>query len=1541
MSIHSWRRFWCARDATYNLGDGGFLIDPESDTGRYLQASAVALDRKEATACLILLGEPGIGKSVAIAQEHARLLAAGQRSILVDLARVSSNAALKEALRPAASGTGPVCVFLDGFDEGLSHNLKLASDVFDALVSLGTASVRLRVASRTLDWPLAMEALLRERLGSTAVEAYEMLPLRRVDVSVAAASRGIASDLFLHCVQERDVAALAVRPLSLRFLLEAYSANGTLPHSKVRLFDEGMLILCSEEGAWQRGGGRPNPDVFRRRVVAARIAAMTTFANLQTIERGAAARSGALASEDIAGGAEVIAGASYEIDERSVEDTLNGTALFAARGAAAFGWSHQSYREFLAAWYLAQRNPTLDKVTSIYFPRGVRRRVPGPLREVAAWHATLAPDVFALLVDRDPEVLLNSDTAAVAPESRSQLARALLERLDSMEAVDSNYWQREYRRLAHPGLAEQLRPYIGNIGANIMVRRASMDIAWACGVTSVIDALISVLRNGSEDVHPRECAARALGELGGEEAVRAFRAMLDDGFLNDPNDEVRGHALNCLWPAQIDSSAMFAALHVPQRDDYLGTYQRFLDALPDKLGKADIQEALEWVERIGDVHGFSVERVAQQIVDVALSHLGSPGVLPPLCRIIVRSFRTHDGPWDSERSGRERERPQLTLDQRRGIAAALISTVGADTDLGSHMIFSGRPLLLADDLPWLTAWAARETAVGVLEALGRCVAALYMTYGYPRDADTADAVVSVESSAFQGPLRKLLDPIELLSEAAARQKAAWENSQRPRRQRSAEEPEPNRWLVSAPELDRFEAGELFAWVRFLQEFARGGHASMDGDAIVGVPVEQRARVTAAALRFLTDYSSPDPVWIDEGGSYPWGAIAAHGAFQWLALVDALSLDQLPAAAWRQWAHTIVGTRFPMCPKEVEADLLRRAQEQAPSELCDSVVRIVRRENRNDGFVSVVHVVPRPLGSDLRAELLRLLDELGDRSLEDVLEALVSSGAAEALAYASAAIEDSRSGRAAHAACVVLARDGSFWPAVISRMQRDRAFVEQFSRLVAFDEDRVLSPLATLDERHVAELHLVLRRMFPAEREHRRLRGGLMVEMDHVSRLRERMIRRLVNAKSERGIEGLEWLIEQEPGDRVLKWHLVKAKENFADAAWQPLSLSAFWDALEVVAVDEVSIDGVARCDVVLSGGDGPQSVGQALQRHWPGARVLVVDSKLSLVLPVESVYEVQSIVEKDPLLRREIQSVRYGKEWIYEAVPVSDFHEQPSRDASTIEMQKVLSGVHVLVETATDTETAAVLSAMRPLPGQVGLVVGGVGIATYTVGAIGRYAVAHVQADMGPDGQNSATLATSDAIGEVRPRAVFLVGIAFGIDRAKQRLGDVLVAQYVTGYEMTKLRPESIEGRSLLVPGCGQVEDRSTTLPGNVILCERFKAHKRSWRFLRSDGSRVSVLVGEVLSGGKLVNNREFRDWLALRFPSALGGEMEGIGAYGAALRKGVPVLLVKAICDWADGLKNDRAQAFAAAAAVGLVQHVLDKPDALSALDAPELEVM
>jgi len=84
-----------------------------------------------------------------------------------------------------------------------------------------------------------------------------------------------------------------------------------------------------------------------------------------------------------------------------------------------------------------------------------------------------------------------------------------------------------------------------------------------------------------------------------------------------------------------------------------------------------------------------------------------------------------------------------------------------------------------------------------------------------------------------------------------------------------------------------------------------------------------------------------------------------------------------------------------------------------------------------------------------------------------------------------------------------------------------------------------------------------------------------------------------------------------------------------------------------------------------------------------------------------------------------------------------------------------------------------------------------------------------------------------------------------------------------------------------------------------------------------------------MLSGEKLIDNVDYRDRLRSLGDQIEGGEMEGAGLYSAAAERKVEWIIVKAICDWADGNKRrnkTRRQTIAAEQAVGFVLHALQQ---------------
>src|SRR5262249_51525260 len=105
------------------------------------------------------------------------------------------------------------------------------------------------------------------------------------------------------------------------------------------------------------------------------------------------------------------------------------------------------------------------------------------------------------------------------------------------------------------------------------------------------------------------------------------------------------------------------------------------------------------------------------------------------------------------------------------------------------------------------------------------------------------------------------------------------------------------------------------------------------------------------------------------------------------------------------------------------------------------------------------------------------------------------------------------------------------------------------------------------------------------------------------------------------------------------------------------------------------------------------------------------------------------------------------------------------------------------------------------------------------------------------------------------------------------------------------------------------------------------------WQFARPDGSICHLHFGPVLSGEKVVDDPSFKAALFEEYPAAIGGEMEGTGLWAAAARARKEWIVIKGICDWADGKKHDGFHAMAAAAAASLCHHVLSDVHALDGI--------
>jgi nucleoside phosphorylase/tetratricopeptide (TPR) repeat protein len=239
----------------------------------------------------------------------------------------------------------------------------------------------------------------------------------------------------------------------------------------------------------------------------------------------------------------------------------------------------------------------------------------------------------------------------------------------------------------------------------------------------------------------------------------------------------------------------------------------------------------------------------------------------------------------------------------------------------------------------------------------------------------------------------------------------------------------------------------------------------------------------------------------------------------------------------------------------------------------------------------------------------------------------------------------------------------------------------------------------------------------------------------------------------------------------------------------------------------------------------------------------------------------------------------------------------------------------VLIVTVTEVESRAVMEVFKeatgkdPRPEPIGDRI------YLDLGEINGSRVFMALSGMGTGGVGGSQEGVRRGIEALSPSAVIMVGIAFGINEQKQAIGDVLFSERLMLYDLQRVGTDQA--------GHLEIFPRDDRPHASTWLFNLLQVANLSW-----DKTKAEVRFGLILSGDKLVDNLDFRGQLLKFEPEAIGGEMEGAGMYVASHDKKVDWILVKAICDWADGNKGgpnkDAHQATAAHNAAAFVLYAL-----------------
>ena len=1188
--LHS-SRFWCARGDTYSLAVDGYLPDPESEYAWFHEQRSIATKEVLKSPCVALLGEPGIGKSTtlraSIADLRGEIESRGDHMVTFDLSEFGTDDRLERHLSTAferAPQTGCLHVFLDSLDECRIEIPNVAAMLIGILKRQASSvpRLRLRLACRTADWPVQLENALPELFGQDNYAAYELLPLRRCDVVAAAVNFGIDGIGFLDAVANADAQPLAIKPITLRFLLDTFKRHGSLPKSKAELYRIGCRLLCTEVNDARIDAGHVGThNTDQRFAVSARIAAIVTLSRHVAIYCGQMplpSSMDVLPISSFTGGVEQAGDNKLEVDEAAIRDAVS-TGLFSSRGPNLLGFSHQTYAEFLTAHYLVEHQLNPSQITSLLCHIGdPERRVVPQLAEVVAWLAGMNKDEFRRVMRTDPHVLLKSDAAVWDDGERESLVAAFLDRL-AKEALTDADWSlhSRYGRLSHPRLGEQLRHVLQDMSMNVVARRVAIDIAERAKVTELQGLLTEVACDPHDDYYIRSRAAGAVAEIGDDRHRLELRRFLNAPPCDDPDDQLRGEAMKALWPRRLISiDDMLAALAPPQRRNFAGAYDWFLsNAFAEYLLPAELPTVLAWLRQHQPEGGIETtvgqQRLSDTVVLAAWSHLDDAPTRDALADYALAQLQMHEDILSGIATAAERARLSEDSSGRRKLARNLVHCILDFNSDGFCLVHARMGLIRRDDLGWLIESAVSDPDEKAAIRFAR-LASWVFDRSNPSDIDQI-IIAADKSPTVRNVFGDWLTPVALGTPLAATMKEEHERYQRPlpdRRSREAVDPPMPERIKRL--LDAFESGNTEAWCRinYAMLFSASGE-SFGGDELEDdlrrlpgwgdADAATQHRIVRAGGTYLVEGSPNNHEWLGTNIIYR-AAFAGYRAFVLVANEDPDALVAFSPQIWAKWAAIMLG--FPVSigvvGKEQPAlGLVSYAYRFAPNETISALVALIDRENESSPSASLF--ILRKMAQCWDERLCQaMLAKAADPRLKpactgDLLEHLLERGCCEAREYAESLVplSSEKSPELRRAASLALLRQASdagwnvVWPAIQADDDLGHSLMEAIS-----DFDHHTGNLANrLADDQIADLFIWLEHQYPREDDPKHDGAHFVGPRESVAHFRDAVLRVLQGRGSSTSISAIQRICEELPHLDWLRYVLVDSRENMLRRTWVP------------------------------------------------------------------------------------------------------------------------------------------------------------------------------------------------------------------------------------------------------------------------------------------------------------------------------------------------------------------------------------------------------
>lgn len=1505
MNENSVKRYLYPCECDILVDSNGLLVD---FSGSPWQANLKDLEQITDIPGGILLAEGGMGKTTFMEQlgdflqdRPVHLLKLGEYVGDPGGFRTDFEASLA-----ASRETTDQMVIFDGLDEAPD----LAGAVLRQLRRL-PESTSVWIASRDVT---AIRSIQSEHPELTT---FALAPLSETDVRDLANRAGVDGDGFVDAAARQALLPICAKPLGCEIALSVFLENGLEGVAQRDLWQRGIERLCDETPSpTRRLAGAPQFTLDEIVYCSAWVALCLALSDNHFVWNGEETHRPrqSLGISDLT---------TKHSSALLIRTTLE-RGVFSPLGDGRVAFSHPIYGDYLAALGFANLIPPEDWASLLL--DGQRTTVFPQRAGIAGWLAAYNAGFLGELSAIQPELLLAS-ADSVQAIGADTLCLALLGRAGSL-----SYRQRQsgpilsnLHRLRHERTPDIIRGYLRDRDACSSSIELATAIAKECEYKELAGVLADRVLDASLSLDERVDAAYAVCRLKDEEAKRRFRRLLPINAAEDPEDNLRGLVLRACWPCHLTPDELTEHLSAPQKPNHGGTYRGFLDFdLPGSLESVlDEQSAvtfLEWaLPHINQHDAYdALGKLARCIYTICWKWAGTTAIAELLASGYMMALSEHRSPFLQKRYEGEhidsrvltREDILADVDGRFAVLKAVLSCRQIESHDLARIPFTDVPLYTHDDISLLFDRAMAAPSGPLVEQWAVCIKAVVMRAGLDAHADQIDGFHGIRPDLIDHSQMLRADMVEA-AERLAKSEQRWKKEEDERTREHAEDQQridnEIKKALRSPDLKPESFVGLAAWLN--SENGRLSYTrALDIQSSSGwgkLTEEEQSVMLDLAHRYLT-LGDIEPTAPEQ---HQYSVACALNA---LRLLRPGTYADLSRNVWERCGVELLKAAM-HDNLELLAPLFDTLSDRFPDVGTDALLEVVSQELQR-GFTSIIRHWGSRLSDSQAEAILKMADgpSTDQRRREVLVDELVRNGKERLVrTYLDTLFIDgwdvppNPEYHKLRRLAFVLS-PASYIRQLLDAVSANEVWGRQWlEESLDTHDNAFLNAVASCEASDVADMYVWLHGQYPSETRPEHVGAYTPGPLDSIHILKDQLINHLTQIGKVGSAAAIERIFRHFPADEWLGNCILDARRAEQSNSMAVLSIERIKKLCER---KEVSM---------RSGSDSPDTFRSAMEaRNWLESRT---KPRLALLhschirwvgsatanTAIERIPNLELSPEKQKrelsLIRQDILVVRaWALKNELSGVPPapSEFPDREAAQAAFSEWYVYLDRLSedaigqtptprpdVMLVTVNEHETHAICQGFQTATGQEATTVSLDDRVYRNLGTLNTATVYHALSEMGSGGVGAMHQTVDKAIRTLNPAAVIAVGVAFGINEKKQAIGDILLSRQLRPYDLQRV------GDKIILRG-----DKPHA---SARLINHFEG------FAQTAWKGAKVRTGVVLTGDKLIDNIDYRNSLVSIEEEAVGGEMEGAGLYVPCYEHKVDWIVIKAICDWADGNKS------------------------------------